>query len=230
MCRYGGRNFGEGDTDKPTAPGEGWLHRGSVLSLSQDKTENDATWSLVAHAAASNLKSTAPCLVKDLCSNYPSVLFDVAADCRFISVGYCSLSSSFFSGFMMNQGSLARLRDLTLLDCITDAPSELLHQVFHSFTGLPYLIRVVCGGALWTLINDVKAVSQLLNTKPPLPPSPLFKVFNVSWYSTTASSFSIPPSLPHNSLHFLQAARESRSALQGCRQTAFSQRTRCFLC
>lgn len=217
MCRYGGRNFGEGDTDKAAASGEGWLHRGSVLSLSQDKTENDDTWSLVAHAAASNLKSTAPCLVQDLCCNYPSVLFDVAAHCRFISVGYCSLSSTFFNGFIMNQGSLARLRDLILLDCITDAPAELLHQVFHSLTGLPYLFRVICGGALWTLINDVKAVSQLLNTKPPLPPSPLLKVFNVSWYNTIASSFATPPSLPHNSSHFLQVARKSRFALQGCR-------------
>ncbi len=182
--RCGGRNYGEVDSDKQTVPEDGWLNRGSMLALSQDKSENGASWSLIAHAAASNLKSTSPCLIQDLCNNYPSVLFDVCGRraCKRISIGYCSLSPSFFSALVVSQASLLGLRELVMLDCITDAPSELLHQVLSALIRLPSLLRVICGGALWSLINDAKATSELLKpTSALLTSSAAVKVFNVSW-------------------------------------------------
>ena len=184
MRRYGGRNFGEIDYDKQAVPEDGWLYRGSLLALSKDTTANGVSWSLIAHAAASNLKSTSPCLIQDLCNNHPSALFDICGRraCRRISVGYCSLSSSFYSALLASQVSLLGLRELILLDCIMDAPSELLHQVLSALLRLPSLLRVMCGGALWSLINDSKAVSELLNPASPLLGSnAIVKVFNVSW-------------------------------------------------
>jgi hypothetical protein len=121
MRRYGGRNFGEIDYDKQAVPEDGWLYRGSLLALSKDTTANGVSWSLIAHAAASNLKSTSPCLIQDLCNNHPSALFDICCRaCRRISVGYCSLSSSFFSALLASQVSLLGLRELILLDCIME--------------------------------------------------------------------------------------------------------------
>jgi hypothetical protein len=184
MCRYGGRNFGEVNYEKQVVPEDGWLYRGSLLALSKDKATNGVSWTLMAHAAASNLKSTAPCLIQDLCNNYPSFLFDICGRraCRRISVGYCSLSSSFFSALLVSQASLLGLQELILLDCIMDAPSELLHQVLSTLLRLPSLLRVICGGALWSLINDSKAVSELLNPASSLLTSTAtVKVFNVSW-------------------------------------------------
>jgi hypothetical protein len=104
--------------------------------LTHAQGANGVPWSLIAHAAASNLKSTAPCLVQDLCNNYPSVLFDSCGRraCRRISVGYCLLSSTFFRALLTSQTSLLSLKDLILLDCITDAPPELLHKVYVSCT------------------------------------------------------------------------------------------------
>jgi hypothetical protein len=169
---------------------DGWLYRGSVLALNRGKEANGVPWSLIAHAAASNLKSTAPCLVQDICNNYPSILFHACGRraCNRLSIGYCSLSSTFFRALLTSQVSLLGLRELLLLDCIIDAPPELLNQVFSVLVRLPSLRHVICGGALWALINDSKAASELLAPASSLfTSSAVFKVFNVSWYSQTLS-------------------------------------------
>jgi hypothetical protein len=188
LYRYSGHNYGETDLEKQVVSEDGWLYRGSVLALNRGKEANGVPWSLIAHAAASNLKSTAPCLVQDLCNNHPSVLFHACGRraCNRLSIGYCSLSPTFFRALLTSQVSLLGVRELLLLDCIVDAPPELLNQVFAALVRLPSLRHVVCGGALWTLINDAKAASELLApTSSLLASDAIFKVFNVSWYSPT---------------------------------------------
>jgi len=122
---------------------------------------NGAPWSLIAHATASNLKSTAPCLIQDLCNNYPSVLFDTCGRraCRRVSIGYCLLSSAFFRALLTSQTSLLSLKDLVLLDCITDAPPELLHKVY-----------VGSAVVLLTVLPASSSLSSSPSSSPPPPP------------------------------------------------------------
>jgi hypothetical protein len=183
---------GAAHSDKNHAPEESWLHRGSTVALSKGQIGSDAPWSsLVVHSTATNLKNTAPCLVQDLCSNFPSVLFETCGrrSCRWISVGYCSLTPPFFRALLTSQSSLVCLRSLILLDCILDALPELLSSVVTALVGLPSLRHVICGGALWSLINDANAVSEILvgiNSR--FSSTSAVTVLNLSWYVQSLAS------------------------------------------
>ena len=78
---------------------------------------------------------------------------------------------------------LLGLRELILLDCITDTPRELLLKVIVTLTRLPSLRHVICLNPLWSLINDSKVASELLCPESSLlSHASIYKVFNVSWY------------------------------------------------
>ena len=166
-------------------PSDSWLCRSSVLALNKGQAATGEPWSLIAHAVASNLKSTAPCLIQDLCNNYPSVLFNACSrrGCSRISIQNCFLPSTFFNSLLISQVPLLGLRELILLDCITDTPRELLLKVIVTLTRLPSLRHVICLNPLWSLINDSKVASELLCPESSLlSHASIYKVFNVSWY------------------------------------------------
>jgi hypothetical protein len=87
---------------------------------------------------------------------------------------------------LTSQVSLLSLRELILLDCITDAPRELLLKTIIALTRLPCLRQVTCLNPLWSLINDAKVAEELLSSECTfLPFSNIFSTLNVSWYRKT---------------------------------------------